>query len=150
MIISGDQCFTKTQPSTTVGKIIQFPLSRIVVVIAFLLPVVILHNVFLELVLVNFEEPLYSHILNIETIIIFGLFLLFYRLYIKYIERRVAYEISGDKAISETWIGFLIGGGLIVFMVGLISVLGIFMMGKVIGRGQLVLPSWTRKRLVQG
>lgn len=108
------------------GRIIQFPLSRIVVAIVFLLPVAILHNVFLELVLVNFEEPLYSHILNIETIVNFGLFLLLYRLYIKYVERREAYEISGNKAIGETWIGFLIGGGLIVFMVGLISVLGYF------------------------
>ena len=29
-------------------------------------------------------------------------------------------------------------------------VLGIFILVRAIGRGQLVLPSWTRKRLVQG
>jgi membrane protease YdiL (CAAX protease family) len=126
MTIKASQCFTRAQPSSKLGRIIQFPLLRIVVIIAFLLPAPILHNLFLELVLVKFEKPLYSHLLNIETIIIFGLFLLLYRLYTKYVEQREAHEISGYKAVGETWIGFLIGGGLIVFMVGLISLLGYF------------------------
>lgn len=126
MQIKSHQLFTAARPQTKIGKIVQFPLTRIPIVIAFLIPVTALHNLFVEFFLKRFEEPTYSYILNIETIINFALFLLLYRLYTRVVERRKPYEISGSSCLKELDYGFVIGGGLILIMVALLSVLGYY------------------------
>ena len=126
MQIKSHQLFTTVRPQSNIGRIVQFPLSRIPIVIAFLLPVTVLHNLFVEFILKGFEEPAYSYILNIETIINFALFLLLYRLYTRVVERRKPYEMSRSSCLKELDYGFVIGGGLILIMVALLSVLGYY------------------------
>ena len=126
MLIQSSNLFTAVHPQTKLGKIIQFPLSRIPIVIVFLLPAIIFHNVFLELIWNRLEKPLSSHLLNIETIIVFILLLLCYRLYTKIVEHRPAYEIGAASSLKEIDVGFIIGGGLVLIIIGLLSALGYY------------------------
>jgi membrane protease YdiL (CAAX protease family) len=131
MQIRSEQLFTTIRPQTRAGKVLQFPLSRILIAIAFLIPVVVFHNVILELVLDRFEKPLYSYLLNIETIIIFAGLLLMYRLYVKVVERRRSVEISARFCLKEIDTGILIGGGIIVIMTALLSLLGYYQIAEI-------------------
>ena len=131
MQIRSEQLFTTVRPQTKLGKILQFPLSRILIVLAFITPVIVLHNVILELVLDRFRKPLYSYLLDIETILIFACLLLMYRLYITVVERRQPVEISAHLCLKEIDTGILIGGGIIVTMTALLSLLGYYQISEI-------------------
>jgi membrane protease YdiL (CAAX protease family) len=126
MQIRSEQLFTTVRPQNKFGKILQFPLSRILIVPAFLAPVIVFHNVILELVLDRFEKPLYTYLLNIETIIIFAALILMYRLYVKVVERRRPVEVGANSCLREIDTGILIGGGIILFVTALLSILGYY------------------------
>lgn len=121
-----EQLFTKAKPQTRIGKIIQFPLTRIILALLFIAPVSVIAN----LAAIYITEPLgkpYSTILsNVTAVIYFFLFLYAYRLYTKYIEKREAYEISRKNSIRELGLGLVIGIGLVSVIVTLLAVLGFY------------------------
>jgi membrane protease YdiL (CAAX protease family) len=106
-------------PASRLGKIIQFPLVRSVVAVLFFVPVVLFHNVLVMQVLEKISQPLFSFIFDIETILNLALFVIAFRLYTKYVEKRTALEMSPAGCLRETGAGFLVGGGLVVLQVTL-------------------------------
>ena len=129
MNIKCEQLFSNASPKTKLGKIIQFPLIRIIVVTLFIMPVTLLH-LFTENIPNAFSEPYSTLLRYIETILMFALFLLAYRLYTKYVEKRKALEITQKNSFKELGSGFLVGTGLITTMVLILSVLGYYKIGS--------------------
>jgi len=126
MGIQSEQLFTNVKPSSVGGKIIQFPLTRFIIALLFLVPFSLLNNV----IVTNFIEPLpepYFTILNyLQSIFFFFLFLYAYSLYTRFIEKRKAFEISSKGGVREFGVGFVIALGLVGFMVVLMSILGYY------------------------
>jgi len=126
MIIDYQSLFTRVEPQKAIGKIIQFPFTRIIIAILFLIPAATLHNFLYDYFISDLDKPLYYIILNSERIINFILFIISYRLFIKYIERRPAVELSSQKVLPELGGGLAIGGGLVLLMVIPMAVLGYY------------------------
>ena len=118
--------FTQVRPTTVGGRIIQFPLSRILISIAFLVPISLLQMAFAKNVRLGLEGSARSLSINLEAVIGFTLFLLSYALYTRLVEKRKATEISAKGAVIETGYGLLIGGALMGALVGLLFVLGYY------------------------
>lgn len=126
MNIRSEQLFTNVVPKSALGRIIQFPLIRLLIVFLFFVPVALLHNATVDHLIAKFSQPYFSYLLSIESIANFALFLLAYRLYTRYVERRKAYEMSGKNSLGEFGLGFFISLGLVGFMVLLMSSLGYY------------------------
>ena len=121
-----DELFTKVIPQRRIGKFIQFPITRIFIAILFLLPISILANlVGLELIK-SLEAPYYSLLRYLRDIIFFILFLVAYRSYTHYIEKRKAIEFNTKGFIPELGLGFGISLGIVCFMVVLLMLLGYY------------------------
>ncbi|MFZ5979869.1 MAG: CPBP family intramembrane glutamic endopeptidase [Candidatus Zixiibacteriota bacterium] len=118
--------FTQVHPVTKIGKIIQFPATRILIALIFLLPATMIHNFLYDYFIENLEKPLYYFAHNAERIFNFLLFYFSYRLYVKYIERRPAYEISVKGALPEFGNGTVIGGSLISVAVAAMAIPGYY------------------------
>jgi len=118
--------FTKAKPQTTLGKIVQFPLTRIIIAILFLAPVSGINNVLAIYVTEPLQEPFYTITNTILAVICFFLFLMAYRLFTKHIEKREAYEISRKSSMKELGLGFLIGLVLVLLIVTVIALSGFY------------------------
>lgn len=125
MTIESHQLFTSAAPETALGRVIQFPITRILIAIVFLLPAVAIHKI-LEALVDMLPGSVSSWLNHAETIIMFIFFLLAYRIYVKVIEKRPAYEISSGGALKETGYGFIIGGGLLTSVVLVLAILGYY------------------------
>ncbi|OGU58159.1 MAG: hypothetical protein A2V66_12150 [Ignavibacteria bacterium RBG_13_36_8] len=130
MFNSSSELFTKVIPVTWYGKTIQFPITRIFIVLLFLAPVTILANLIgLEFVR-SFSEP-YSSLLRYSRGLVFLiLFILMYGLYTRYIERREPLELSFTKFYKELGFGVSIAFGLVGIMVLFMYVLGFYKIGS--------------------
>jgi membrane protease YdiL (CAAX protease family) len=111
--------FSGVLPRTVKGRIVQFPLIRLLIAALFMVPVLALDKVFKLTVL----SPLSGNILiifkYIEAIIFFVLFVTAYRFYVKLVERRKAPELSFSSWFSEFGLGFLISAGLVMVIVAI-------------------------------
>ena len=123
---SYNDLFTKVIPQKRIGKIIQFPITRIFVAILFLSPVSILANLSGLEIIKSLEEPYYSLLRYLRDIILFILFLLAYRSYTHYIENRKAIEFNTRSFIPEIGLGFFISMGVVCFMIILMMLLGYY------------------------
>ena len=118
--------FTQVHPVTKLGKVIQFPVTRIFIAIIFLVPAAMFHNLLYEYFIKDIEKPLYYFVINAERIVNFFLFILSYKFFVKYIERRPAHEISPSGSLPEFGVGLAIGGLLISVMVAGMALLGYY------------------------
>ncbi len=118
--------FTNITPTSVVGKIIQFPLLRIFIVILFLLPVTILSYFIGPELYQQLREPFYALIRYGRDLGFLILFMIAYGLYTKFVERREAHEISFDKFYTELGVGILISFLMVGSMVLLLSILGYY------------------------
>ena len=99
-------------------RILRFPLTRIVLAIAFfMVPYLLIQGASLHLL----DMKLYARIGQL-----FGVFVacLSYALYVTRVEKRVASEVGLKGAVGEYGAGFLLGGVLVCLCVGLITVFG--------------------------
>jgi membrane protease YdiL (CAAX protease family) len=126
MIVQKEQLFTKARPKSLAGKIIQFPLVRIIVVALFILPYLLIRNNFLADLVASSSGVL--HIILVVADAAVSLFAMpfLYRLYAQWIEKRKAVEISMPKGLSEWGSGFLISFGLVGIMVLIMVLLGYY------------------------
>ena len=118
-----EKLFTKAKPQTRGGKIVQFPLTRIILAVLFLVPVSGINNLVAAYVTEPLPDTYYFIFNSILTIICFLLYLYAYRLYTRYIEKREAYEISWGNSLKEFGSGSLIGLGMVIVLIGLFAVL---------------------------
>jgi membrane protease YdiL (CAAX protease family) len=126
MHIRSEQLFSVVIPKSKLGKLVQFPLVRLLIAPLFFLPFSIPHNTFVAPILEKLQPPLYSYMVNLDAVVSFIVFLLLYRLYARLIERRKAWEISGEKVFGELGLGFLISFLLVGVTVGLMALLGYY------------------------
>jgi membrane protease YdiL (CAAX protease family) len=119
----GDQ-FSGVLPQTAKGRIVQFPLIRLLIAALIMVPVLALDKVFKLTVLSSFSGNILIILKYIEAIIFFVLFVTAYRLYVKLVERRTALELSFSSWLSEFGTGFLISIGLVIVIVAILYFLG--------------------------
>jgi membrane protease YdiL (CAAX protease family) len=128
MAINSTDLFSKVTPTTLVGRIIQFPLIRIIIVSIFLAPAFVFH-LFIKEYIKTLPELYNPWLLYIEFIIFIVLLILSYRLYSKYIEKRTAIELSRAGLIGEMGRGMLIGGSLMTGTVAVLLITGCYRFG---------------------
>lgn len=126
MLIKSEQLFTSVHPQSVIGRIIQFPIVRILIVAAFIAPFLLFHNNVIADLIASSSGLLHSFLVNADTVVSIVIFLLLYALYVKCVEKRKAYEISTEKSIVELGWGFLISFVLVGFMVLLMVLLGYY------------------------
>jgi len=131
MIARSEQLFSKARPKSLAGKIIQFPIIRIIVVALFILPYLFIHNNFLVDLVASSSGVLHLVFVIADALVSLSVMLLLYRLYAKWIEKRKAVEIAGSKSLSEWGAGILISFALVGFMVLLMVLLGYYRIDRI-------------------
>ena len=124
MIIKSGQLFSCVNPAGRTGKVIQFPLVRIIIACLFLSPVFLLNKVFRIVVTSSAPVDMRTYFAYAEAIIFFFIFLAAYSLYAKFIEKRKVFEISSKLSWKEFGKGFFISMVLVSAVVGLLAVIG--------------------------
>ncbi|MDH3891090.1 MAG: CPBP family intramembrane metalloprotease [candidate division Zixibacteria bacterium] len=115
------QLFTTVQPTTVPGKIIQFPLCRFVLVLAFLSPVN-LAGMALDQSLTDSSGWAKLLLALAASILMYAVYCLYTRL----IERRKASELALRGSVAEFGRGFGIGTALMVTVVAVLAVGGYY------------------------
>ena len=116
-----EQLFTDVKPTTMLGKIIQFPLTRFVLVLAFLSPV--------NLGQMSVDSSIDGSTEWLKPIIAIGatvLMYIAYCLYTRLIERRKAWEMSFPGGAAEFGKGFAIGTALMTVVVAVLAIGGYY------------------------
>lgn len=126
MKVAYDSLFSQTKPQSLVGKTIQFPILRILIVVIFIGPYLFFHNTVLMDYVVSTAEPLRSIMVNVDSVISIIIILFLYSLYTRSIEKRKAHEISLKNGLQELGKGVLIALFLVGFMVSLMAILGFY------------------------
>jgi membrane protease YdiL (CAAX protease family) len=126
MNVSSEQLFSKAHPKSAMGKILQFPLVRIVIVALFILPYLLIRNNFIADLVASSTGVLHFVFVIGDAALSLCIMFLLYRLYAKWIEKREAVEIAISKSLSEWGSGFLVSFGLVGFMVLLMVILGYY------------------------
>jgi len=124
MNIKSVQLFSSANPVGRTGKVIQFPLVRIIIASLFLGPVFLLNKVFRIVVTTSAPADMRTYFAYAEAIVFFFVFLAAYGLYAKFIEKRKAYEISSKLSWNEFGKGFLISFVLVGAVVANMAVIG--------------------------
>jgi len=105
--------FTTRRPETLPGKILQFPLVRIIVAILFLAPAIALHNLLMIFVIEKFPTPWFEIGSSLMFPVDLTLICLLYRLYLRLVEGRPAHELSLKGAVPEFGRGLAITASLV-------------------------------------
>ena len=114
MLVSANQLFSHGSKSGKIGRIIQFPLTRIIVALLFFFPTIILYNILFSAKLNIVETPYASYYGDFSVLFLLFITILLYSIYVRFIEKRPVHEFGLIKSISETAIGFLISLGLVI------------------------------------
>jgi membrane protease YdiL (CAAX protease family) len=115
---------SKRAPRNRWQQALQFPLLELAAIGLFILPVALIHNAIVINLLEKLPVPQATYLTFLENIFNVALFLLAYSLFCRLVEGRKSSETAWRGSISETAVGFLGGGLLVAFTVGLIALLG--------------------------
>ncbi len=126
MSIKSEQLFTSVHPQSVIGRIIQFPIVRILIVAVFIAPFLLFHNKVIADLIASASGLFHSLLVIADAVVSIVIFMLLYSLYVRFVEKRKAYEISGKKSVVEFGWGFLISFVLVSFMVLLMVLLGYY------------------------
>ena len=121
-----DQLFTKAISHTRIGSITQFPITRIFIALLFLIPVSILDNLVNLDTFKSLGEPYFTLVRYLGGIILFSLFLIAYRSYTHYVEKRKAIEFNTKNFLQEFGSGIAISFGIVCIIVLLMFSLGYY------------------------
>jgi len=116
--------FTRKHPTSPLGRLVQFPLVRVLVLVLFLFPAILSHN----LIVIHGLERLESRWFEVGFGLLFPVDLLlwffFYRLYTRWIEGRTALELSLDGAVTELLAGFGLAAAVVGVSLAALAVTG--------------------------
>ena len=106
-------------------KVINFPLTRIILAILFIGLGVILLQVVINLVvnIVPADNPVVSIILTVLAILVAYLA---YAAYVRLIEKRPVQELEGSGALRELGLGLLLGLGVFTLIIVILWILGVY------------------------
>lgn len=121
------ELFSNANPVSKAGKLFYFPLVRIIIAIALLIPVFLLSKLVRNYITSPAPEEIRIYFAYMEAILFFFVFLIAYALYVKYFEKRRALEISSKRFINEFGKGFIISMVLVGLTVAFLAVDGSYM-----------------------
>lgn len=114
------------EPKGIPGKVIQFPLVRMLIGIIFVVvPIMLLKELF-DLMFDATAEPVISYLRDAFAIVRMGVVIYSYSLFVRFIEKRKTLEMSASGSVGETALGFALGAVIMTFMVGLLWVLSYY------------------------
>ncbi len=113
-------------PQSLGEKFIQFPLTRLFIVLIFILFVTVVYGIVKASINSNFGETAALYLSYLLILIFIAACLFVYHVYTKSVENRKAYEISFYKFIQELGAGWFLGFGVIVFIVSILALLGYY------------------------
>ena len=120
MIIEVRQLLSQAPKETQFNRVMQFPLVRIVLALAALVPGVVVFNLLYGRMLER-GSRWSSYAGDVGAVIVAALVYICYRYYAKWVEKRPAWELSGRQAVREAGFGLGLGAGLVGL--GLVSIL---------------------------
>jgi membrane protease YdiL (CAAX protease family) len=129
MTIKSSDLFSRVTPSSTIGRIVQFPLIRILIAIVFLLPVILIHQLTSGWAK-SLPAPYNPWLSYIESIGLLVLMILCYRLYVRLIEKRPMLELSRAGMFAEFGLGLIIGGALMTSTILVLVITGCYRFGS--------------------
>jgi membrane protease YdiL (CAAX protease family) len=135
---------SQAAPVTRAGKILQYPLTRILAAIGFLIPILILNKGMKAGLFPLLSEDVLIFVRYLEAILFFLLFLAAFRFYAKHIEKRKAFEIVRRGCLSETGSGLLAAGIIVGLVVIALAMTGCYSILGVISNKRLVLDLFLR------
>ena len=109
--------FSRFEPTGRLGRFFNFPLMRVLVVVVFLAPVVLVNSIVVMQVIENLGEPGATIIDMVRMILTFFLLIVSYRFYCSVFERRSALEVGFTGSGREIGFGALAGVGIVSFVV---------------------------------
>jgi len=124
--VRSSQLLPNANPQTAIGRILLFPLTRIIIAVLFLLPATLFHILFEKSILPHIPENFKTISTGAESIIGLALFILLYCLYTRLIEKRPARELGRRHLFKELVPGFALGGGLIAVAVATLAIFGYY------------------------
>lgn len=101
------------RPTGTWGRLLDFPLVRIVIALLFLIPEIAFHNLTTILVVEKLPEPWSTVLMDCIYITDVFLILMLYRWYVRRIEKREPSEVDVRGWFSETGRGLLLALGMV-------------------------------------
>ncbi len=112
------------QPTSRIRRFGSHPLVRIGLALVFIAPVIVLNNAFSFLVLDEIEGQLKIALQLVKAVVFLLLLAFAYRAFTRRVEAREALELGGADWHREFGVGWLIGGGMVVAIVGVLVLLG--------------------------
>jgi hypothetical protein len=98
--------FSRFEPSGCAGRFFNFPLARILVVVAFFVPVAVINALVIFQVIEKVAEPWATQIDVVRMFLTFVLILVTYKLYCNLFERRPAPSASNPPTWQRAWTSF--------------------------------------------
>ena len=126
VLVKVNQLFSRDEPKTSLSKLIRFPLSRILIAIFFIAPIIALRTTYSFVVLDNLDGVASDIAQYAEVVVSIVLFFIVYRFYTKKVEKRSALELGTNSWYREFGQGIGIGAGLVIAMVVLLAILGFY------------------------
>jgi len=123
MQISTDDLLSRSDRSTRLKRVFQFPLIRLGIALLALTPAIIALNLVYGR-LIDAESRWTSWTGDIGAVLIVALTVYCYRLYVKLVENRPAYEVQRQGSGVETGLGFVVGAALVVISLLMILLVG--------------------------
>lgn len=136
--------FTQAAPKGLAGKILQFPLCRMIIAVLFLVPVFALDKAVKMGVFRNLPENVLAWARYLEAAAFFALFLLAFYLYAKWIEKRKAPEICTRVWPRDLGLGFAVAFVLVGLVVGILAASGCYEITGIIANKRLVLDLFAK------
>lgn len=112
--------FTRRHPEKALGKIMQFPLIRIIIASLFLAVYMLPHNNLIVDAIGNTSGIMNAVLVRLDDLVSLLVLWFLYRLYVKYVENRPAHEMALSGGLVEVGTGFGISlvlvGGMVLAM----------------------------------
>jgi membrane protease YdiL (CAAX protease family) len=124
--IDPQNLFSQHPPGNVVSRIFHYPLLRVLVIVMYLAPVLIINSVVVTQVIANAQEPLASYIDMARMLITLPLLILSYRLYCRTFEKRDAVEFGLSGSLRQWSLGAVTATALVFIIVLTIAAVGEF------------------------
>lgn len=125
-ITSTTELFPTRAPGSLVGRILLFPLVRMVLCVLFLSVFLIPHNTILADLIASTSGGLHRILNYVDGIVSIAFLLLLYRLFAQWVEGRRPSELGLEGAAPELGLGFLLSLGIVGSMVLAMAILGAY------------------------
>ena len=126
MTVKSEQLFTQASPTSVAGKVLQFPLVRILAATLSLVPATLLRPGYKHFIAPSLSESVEVMVSHAERVLGILLFIVFYRLYTRIVEKRQAHEMSSKGALKEFGQGVLTGGAIMSTVILIMAVAGYY------------------------